>query len=168
MNSSLNCVVALAGIVVAILGCALAEAPPIVLSSSVAVSPNQVPSGITVQGSFPKSARSVFYARSSKGLGGRLTVYRFSGKVDEILDFAEREYSAFGKKNGPVNVNRSVDVGFPIDSLEIERIASSYQVSLDWFKCRNDGVLYAPSRNEIAPLIFVDNTSGTCYFFFAD
>ncbi|MFC1672382.1 hypothetical protein ACFL01_04535 [Planctomycetota bacterium] len=52
----------------------------------------EAPAGITLSGTFPESARDIYYASASVGPGGKFKAYRFSAPVADLHAHAEAEF----------------------------------------------------------------------------
>jgi hypothetical protein len=124
---------------------------------------------ITLSGTLPDSATKIRFCRVSVGMGGRLLVYRFSGRIDELKSHAEAEFAAHWDKP---QVEATPNSASPFTQHDIEFTESGFGVKVPWMLPPADavGTVYASSDGQTShrPTIFVDASHGVLYFWMTD
>lgn len=123
----------------------------------------------TLAQSLPKTAANIYYSRCSKGMGGRLLIYRFSAPVADLKLHASAEFGAHWDKPLPKITPNSAS---PFTFKDVAIIHSIYQIDADWILPPSDaiGTVYesADGQRSHRPTIFVDETNQVLYFWMTD
>ena len=123
----------------------------------------------TLSQSLPKSAKKVYFCSGSRGLGGRMMLYRFSAPPADLHAHAKAEFAAHWDKP-PFKTMQGVSS--PFTKSDVEFLENCYGADCSWMLPDPGavGTIYqsANGRSSHRPLIFVDETNGVLYFEMTD
>lgn len=123
----------------------------------------------TISTSLPASATQCRYARASRGMGGRMLLYRFSAPVADLHAHAITEWAAL-QASPPFKQSSNATSPFTPDYMA--SYESNFGVDADWMipPAGAVGTIYGPAGQQTShrPTIFVDETNGVLYFEMSD
>lgn len=121
----------------------------------------------TLSGTLPISATNVRYVQASVGLGGRLLLYRFNAPLSDLQDHVKAEFAAHWDKPTPKVANNALA---PIT--DPSQYKSGFGISSEWMvpPTSSNGTLYISDDGQVShrPMIYIDETSHTLYFYMTD
>jgi hypothetical protein len=117
----------------------------------------------------PASATQVRFARGSRGMGGRMLLYRFSAPMADLHAHAQAEWAAHWDKP---SFKQTPHAASPFTPDYMSSYESSYWIDADWMipTAGAKGTIYGPAGNQRShrPTIFVDETNEVLYFEMSD
>ncbi|WP_168567278.1 hypothetical protein [Crateriforma spongiae] len=123
----------------------------------------------TLSGSLPKTATNVRYCRASRGMGGRLRIYRFSAPLADLHAHAQAEFTAHWDKP---QFQKTPSSGSPITDHEIKLYKTGFGIDAGWMLPPSNalGTFYESVDGQFShrPTIFVDDQNGVLYFQMTD
>lgn len=123
----------------------------------------------TISGSLPPAATQVQYCRASVGMGGRLTLYRFSAPAADLHAHAQAEFAAHWHKP---QWKKTTGVPSPLNEHVLTLYRTGFGVNAAWMSAPPNavGTLYesADGQSSHRPTIFVDDANEVLYFQMTD